>query len=248
MPALRPVTLQAGPVPGGAVQRLLQGISPAAKLRRRLRRTRAASGGRAVSSKRGGTGLAVERFKSRPPSGLLQNSRILGPRVHPNIFTRGSGVACGDRWLCWSATDPDPQTERIPPAWLRSPRSRVSLRMTRLTEPAPPRGCPARAQQDGAARASAPSRCGCACSHAVLRCRPVVTSPSGSAEQARAPDSSGEPRQCARLRAAPRGGAHAHALCQRPVGSQAVFVERKKGHDGQARPAPSAPVPSGPRC
>lgn len=74
MPALRPVTLQAGPVPGGAVQRLLQGISPAAKLRRRLRRTRAASGGRAVSSKRGGTGLAVERFKSRPPSGLLQNS------------------------------------------------------------------------------------------------------------------------------------------------------------------------------
>lgn len=115
MPALRPVMLQAGPVPGGAVQRLLQGISPAAKLRRRLRRTRAASGGRAVSSKRGGTGLAVERFKSRPPSGLLQNSRILGPRVHPNIFTRGSGVARGDRRLCWSATDPDPQTERIPP-------------------------------------------------------------------------------------------------------------------------------------
>lgn len=72
MSALRTVTLRAVPAPGGAAPWLLQGVSPDAKLRRRLRRTRVARAGAqpaeaaAMSSKRGGTGLGVETFKSRP--------------------------------------------------------------------------------------------------------------------------------------------------------------------------------------
>lgn len=94
MAALGPGSPWAARVPGRAARRPLQGVPPGAQLRRRPWRTRVARAGaqraeaEAVSSERGGPGLGAERFRSRPPSGLFQNSRILGAPSRAHALER----------------------------------------------------------------------------------------------------------------------------------------------------------------